>query len=77
MRTKKSSNVTKAVDIAYAQVKKESGMTPLDLFVAGVGYAGVSLSMLNTAWMPASLTVLGGFIVGIGLLGMVAIAGKI
>lgn len=52
-------------------------MTPIDLFVVGVGYAGVGLWMLNAAWMPASLKVLGGFIVGTGMLGMVAIAGKL
>ena len=77
MCTKKQTTVSTAVDIAYAQVKKESGMTPIDLFVVGVGYAGVGLWMLNAAWMPASLKVLGGFIVGTGMLGMVAIAGKL
>jgi hypothetical protein len=77
MNTKKSSNVAKAVDIAYAQVKKDSGMTPMDLFMVGVGYTGVGVAMINTNWMQGSLKVLGGFIVGTGLLGMFAIRGKL
>lgn len=52
-------------------------MTPMDLFMVGVGYTGVGLVIDNTIWMPANLKVLGGVLVGTGLLGMVAIAGKL
>lgn len=66
-----------AIDIAYAQVKNESGITPMDLFMVGVGYTGVGLAMVNTSWMPASLEVIGGFIIGTGFLAMVTIARKL
>ncbi len=77
MKTKTSSHIAKAIDHAYAEVKKDSGMTPMDLFMVGVGYTGVGLAMINTSWIPGSLKVLGGFIVGTGLLSMIAIVGKL
>ena len=46
--------VDQAIDIAYAQVKKESGITPMDLFMVGMGYTGVGLAIVNTARMPES-----------------------
>ena len=69
--------VDQAIDIAYAQVKKESGITPMDLYMVGMGYTGVGLAIVNTARMPGSLKVLGGFIITTGLLAMVTIARKL
>lgn len=78
MKTKTSKTIAaKAIDMAFAQVQIESGITPMDLFMVGVGYTGVGLYLVNTTWMPGSLKVLGGFIVATGIIAMILIAGKL
>jgi hypothetical protein len=41
---KATTKMDQAIDLAYAQVNKESGITSMDLFVVGLGYIGVGLS---------------------------------
>jgi hypothetical protein len=52
---KSKTKMDQAIDVAYAQVKRESGITPMDLFMVGIGYVGVGLSLLNASWAPGSV----------------------
>lgn len=74
---KAKTKMDRAIDLAYAQVKKESGITPMDLFMVGVGYVGVGLSLVNAAWAPSSLKMLGGAIVATGVVAIIAISKKL
>jgi hypothetical protein len=74
---KAKTKMDQAIDLAYAQVKKESGITPMDLFMVGLGYIGVGLSLVNAPWAPSSLKVLGGGIVATGVVAIIAIARKL
>jgi|GEM_PF-4521628 len=77
MNKKGKNIVDKAIDASFSVIAKESGMKPMDLFMVGIGYVAVGLLMVNTGWLPASLRVLGGFIIVSGLAGMVLIARKL
>jgi hypothetical protein len=74
---KATTKMDQAIDLAYAQVNKESGITSMDLFVVGLGYIGVGLSLVNAPWAPSSLKVLGGTIVGTGVVAVIAISRKL
>ena len=74
---KAKTKVDQAIELAYAQVKKESGITPMDLFMVGLGYIGVGLSLINAPWAPGSLKVLGGAIVATGVVAVIAISRKL
>ena len=70
MVEKKTKNKTdQAIDLVYAQVQKESGITPMDFFMVGISLTGLGLSMVNASWAPRSLQILTGAI----LTGLVAI----
>ena len=72
---KKQSIVDKAVTLAFDEVKKD-GVKATDLFAVGTIFCALGLVMLNTAWMPGSMKVLGGFMVAMGLTVMVTIVRK-
>ena len=72
---KKQSIVDKAVTLAFDEVKKD-GVKATDLFAVGTIFCALGLVMLNTAWMPGSMKVLGGFLVAMGLTVMVTIVRK-
>ena len=57
---------------ANTEVKKD-GATATDLFAVGTIFCALGLVMLNTAWLPGSLKVLGGFLTAMGLVFMVTI----
>ena len=72
---KKPSTLDKAVTVAFAEVKKD-GATAADLFAVGTIFCALGIVMLNTAWLPGSLKVIGGFLVAMGLVVMVTIVRK-
>ena len=72
---KKQSIVDKAVTLAFDEVKKD-GVKATDLFAVGTIFCALGLVMLNTAWMPGSMKVLGGFLVAMGLTVMITIVRK-
>lgn len=72
---KKQSILDKAVTLAFDEVKKD-GMKAADLFAVGTVFCAFGLVMLNTAWLPGSLKVLGGFLTAMGLTVMVTIVRK-
>ena len=72
---KKPSILDKAVTVAFNEVKKD-GATATDLFAVGTIFCALGIVMLNTAWLPGSLKVLGGFLVAMGLVVMVTIVRK-
>ena len=74
---KTKNKLDQAIDVAYEQVKRESGITPMDLFMVGLGYVGVGFSLVNAPWAPSSLKVLGGAIVATGIVAIVAISRKL
>ncbi len=72
---KKPSILDKAVTVAFNEVKKD-GATATDLFAVGTIFCALGIVMLNTAWLPGSLKVIGGFLVAMGLVVMVTIVRK-
>lgn len=72
---KKQSILDKAVTLAFDEAKKD-GMKATDLFAVGTAFCAFGLVMLNTAWLPGSLKVLGGFLTAMGLTVMVTIVRK-
>ena len=72
---KKPSILDKAVTVAFDEVKKD-GATATDLFAVGTIFCALGLVMLNTAWLPGSLKVMGGFIIAMGLTVMAVIVRK-
>ncbi len=77
MVTKNEKNIAdKAIDIAFAKVQKESGITAMDLFMVGLGYAGVGLHIVHASWTPGNLKVLSGFIIATGIFAMSTISRK-
>lgn len=77
MVEKKTKNKTdQAIDLVYAQVQKESGITPMDFFMVGISLAGLGLSMVNASWAPRSLQILTGTILT-GLVAIVIISRKL
>jgi hypothetical protein len=74
---KTKNKLDQAIDVAYKQVKRESGITPMDLFMAGLGFVGVGLSIVNGSWAPESVKVFGGLLIAIGIVGALAISRKL
>lgn len=72
---KQPSLLDKAIDVSFAEVKKD-GMAATDLFAVGAVFCSIGLVMVNTSWLPGSLKVLGGFLSAMGLAVMVVIVRK-
>jgi hypothetical protein len=74
---KTKNKLDQAIDVAYEQVKRESGIVPMDLFMVGLGFVGVGLSIVNGSWAPEIVKVFGGVLIAIGIAGTLAISRKL
>lgn len=72
-----SAIVDQAVEVAYAQVAKESAVQPMDLYMGGLGCAATGLLLLNLPWNFVELQVLGTVLIALGLVAMAAIKRKV
>jgi hypothetical protein len=66
-----------ALEVALAEVDKESAVQPMDLYMVGLGYAATGLLLLNFPWDVVGLQVIGTVLTAMGLVVMAAIKRKV
>jgi hypothetical protein len=66
-----------AVEVAWAEVAKDSEAQPMDLYLTGLGFAVTGLVLVNLPGSFAGLQVIGTVLIAMGLVGMAAIKRKV
>ena len=66
-----------AVEVAFAQVAKDSAVQPSDLYLGGLGLAATGLLLINLPWNFVGLQGVGTVLIAWGLLAMAVIQRKV